>query len=266
MSFIVRVTLVLLLMISTPVRADAVRDLYFAQTIVTGTEEPERTRGLRDALTEVVIKLTGDPRLAGAKRLAPLLEDPAPLVERFAYEDRMKDLPVRDEQGTRERPHFLRVWFKPEATDKAIADLGLRQWGKDRPPVSVHLAISTGSGAFWLAREGERGALQRAVLIEAAQRRGLPIELSNAKDAPWMGPPLIEDAQAADSLASKVAQSGAALIGTLTVRDDGTWRARWWLAGKKSQPKPLPGADAEGVSFDVALKRAIDAAVLAFAG
>ena len=54
----------LLILHNAEARAAEVFDLYSAQAIVTGTEEPERTRGFRAGIVDAVIKLTGDSRLA----------------------------------------------------------------------------------------------------------------------------------------------------------------------------------------------------------
>src|SRR5688500_10874251 len=95
-------------------------DLYRAKILVTGTAEPERTRGLRDGLVQVVIKLTGDAPLAGDARLEGMLRDPQRWVERFDYEDRLKDIPIHDEQGSRDRPYFLHMRFDPARLDPEL--------------------------------------------------------------------------------------------------------------------------------------------------
>ena len=253
-------------------RADVVTDLYFAQTVVTGTVEPERTRGMREALTEVAIKLTGDPRLAGSPRLAALLEKPADLVQRFEYEDRMKDLPVRDEQGTRERPHFLRVWFEPAKTERALRGLKLRLWSPNRPVVHVFLALRTGKGLSWLAREGDDGALQRLVLIEAARRRGLPVGLPSIESARRLAT-LVSDPSPKVGMAAIAAATAAptgashALIGELRTRPDGYWQTWWSLRfPRRSGKSAVSIASADGVTFDRALKEAIDGTVQILSG
>lgn len=73
-------------------------DLYKAETVVTGTQEPERLRGFRVGAEEVVIKLTGKASLAGTARIKPILDDAAGLVADYTYEDRMKGIPIHDEQ------------------------------------------------------------------------------------------------------------------------------------------------------------------------
>ena len=57
--------------------ASRVENLYRAQTIVTGQGEESRAAGFAEALEEVLVKVSGDPRLIGDPRVAELLAGPA---------------------------------------------------------------------------------------------------------------------------------------------------------------------------------------------
>jgi uncharacterized protein len=209
-------------------RAVEVHGLYRGEAIVTGTEEPERTRGFRLALRDVFVKLTGDVRLARDDRLASLLVRPHRFVEAFEYEDRMKDIPVHDEQGTRERPHFLRVTFKKPLIDAAVARLGLKTWPSDRPLVAVWLGVVTARGQFVLRRVGEDGYGQRAVLVETAEHLGLPIKLPDAGNQAVH----FEDVakRRLGVLQSASAPADGMLLGVLAVTPDGYWDIDWQLS------------------------------------
>jgi uncharacterized protein len=251
----------LLAVVSASAYTDPVPDLYRAETIVTGTQEPERTRGFRVGLTDVVVKLTGDARLTESEKLAPLLEKPHALVEHFEYEDRMKHLPVRDEQGTRERPHFLRIRFKGAELDKALSHLGLSKWAEDRPLLAVWLGVRMATGSFVVTTSG-RGNGQRIVIMETAEHRGIPVRLPTSEG----GDMAVSFADiAADQIekmqgASKEAR--AWLSGVLSITDSGywdiTWRLRW-----KGEPREWTQ---QGVSFDTALKDGLQAAALILSG
>jgi hypothetical protein len=254
-----------LLAVSSPTAALQVQDLAFAEVIVTGTEEPERSRGLALGLADVIVKLTGDARLAGSEKIAPLLARAGTFVERFTYEDRMKDLPVRDEQGTRERPHFLRMWFNEADVRQALEALGLRVWDRDRPLVAVHLAIRDARRAFVLASSGEAGSLQREVLQDTARRRAVPIALPPARD---MG----EQERAAESFASSDLErlrpearelgAGAILAGSLSITPSGFWSITWLLdAGGQVRRWSL-----EDVTFDAALTSGLEMAARVLSG
>ena len=45
----------------------------------------------------MLVKVSGDPRLIGDARLAPLSHEVATLVTGFSYYDRMTGIPVHDE-------------------------------------------------------------------------------------------------------------------------------------------------------------------------
>jgi hypothetical protein len=253
-----------LVALGRPARALEVQDLAFAEVIVTGTEEPERTRGFRLGLADVIVKLTGDARLAGSEAIAPLLARAGTFVQRFAYEDRMKDLPVRDEQGTRERPHFLRMWFKEADVRQAIEALGLRVWDRDRTVVAVLLAIRDARRTVVLTSSGDAGSLQREVLQDAARRRAVPIALPLERDL------------AAVALAGRIASgemaslrpeaerlaAGAILAGRLAITPSGYWSITWSLEALGRVRR----WSLENVTFDVALKSGIETAARVLSG
>jgi hypothetical protein len=262
---IVRSMLVLLMLgfcSAIPAAAAEVEDLYFAETVVTGTEEPERTRGFQAGLLEVVVKVTGDFRLAKREAVAKLLEDAPRFVQQFEYEDRMKDIPVHDEQGTRERPHFLRIRFKPAEVDRALDQLGLSKWAADRPVIGVWLGVETANDRYVLHANGPEGYGQRAVLVEASQRNGVPVVLPEGE-----GPEdsIILDAIAEgdlDRLKSFSKGAEALLVGTLSLGDGGFWDINWKFRWReKSRAWRM-----EGITFDTALKAGVQNAALILSG
>ena len=71
MAGLLRVAMLLAILgLAQPVAAAVtVEDLYQAQTIVTGQREPERNIGFALCLEDVLVKVSGDPRLIGDRRL-----------------------------------------------------------------------------------------------------------------------------------------------------------------------------------------------------
>jgi len=152
-------------------------DLYQARTIVTGTGEESRASGFADCLAEVLVKVSGDPRLAGEPRLAAVAGKAGTLVRDFRYRDRMAGIPVHDEQGTRDRPHDLTVRFDRAKIDQALRMLGRTPWVSPRPRVAVFVAVRAGATGYMLAGDGDRGRDQRDALATAAERLGLSMVL-----------------------------------------------------------------------------------------
>jgi uncharacterized protein len=136
----------------------------------------DRTPALRRALGIVLAKLSGNPALEEDARAHAL--DPAPLVLDLSYEDVLIDKPLRDEQGTYDRPFLLTVRFDEAGLRAALAALGERPWPGPRPRVAPMLALRY--------RDGREAALTaddplvdraRAALTAAGARYAMPIAL-----------------------------------------------------------------------------------------
>ncbi|PWR20618.1 DUF2066 domain-containing protein [Zavarzinia compransoris] len=228
-------------------RARVVERLTACETVVTGQGEAERARGLGVCLAEVLVRVAGRPDLADDPRLPALQARAAEAIVSLEYEDRMKGLPLGDEQGTRDRPFFLRPTFSPGAIDGMLAALGRRPWPADRPVLGV-VVVSRRDGRDWLVSRGGPGVTRGAqveALDAAAARFGLPLVLPDAAAAP--------DGSAPDSVAAGLA-ADTVLTGDLVWDEAATgWRVTWTLAGQA--PWSLAG-----VSFDDAFRAGIGGA------
>ena len=157
--------------------AGSVDDLYRAQTIVTGQGEESRRLGFADCLEQVLVKVSGDPRLLDDPEVAVIAGKAGTFVADFHYRDRMAGIPVHDEQGTRDRPYDLTVGFDPARIDAALRSLGREPWSASRPRVVALVAVRLGTTTYLLASDGERGRDQREALADAAERFGMPMML-----------------------------------------------------------------------------------------
>jgi hypothetical protein len=95
----------------------------------------------------------------------------------------MAGIPTHDEQGTRDRPHFLRMRFDAAKFDAALKKEGLPKWSGKRPLVAVWLAVKEAKRKYVLAREGGDGAGQRGGLRSASARRAIPSVLPEEAQA-----------------------------------------------------------------------------------
>src|SRR5688500_9802335 len=154
-------------------------DLYRAQAIVTGTGEVNRRLGLALCLEDVLVKVSGDPRLIGDPRVVALAKQANVLVGSFTYRDRFAHRPINDEQGTRDRPHDLTVQFERAKIDAELAKLGRKPWIGPRPGLVIFLGVNNGAVAYTLASDGDRGADQREALAEAAKKLAFTMTLPN---------------------------------------------------------------------------------------
>src|SRR4051812_28978219 len=89
----------------------AATDLYSTKVTVTGQGEPNRMTGFATALEDVLIKASGAERLNGDRRLTAKSKAKE-FVKSFSYRDQFFGKPIRDEQGTRDRPFDLTVTFE----------------------------------------------------------------------------------------------------------------------------------------------------------
>jgi hypothetical protein len=211
-------------------RAD---DLYRAQTIVTGTGEPNRIEALGPCLEDVLIKVSGMQKLAGDARLAPYKAKAKDDVRGYSYHDQMSGIPIHDEQGTRDRPYDLTVDFDPAKISDVLKQLGVKPWTAHRPVIAVFAGLQQGANNYLIAADGDRGSDQRDSLLGTAAKRGVPIVLPAANDVTKSGIDAVKLAKVdPSSLASLVAGRGseATLVGQLAWNDRKLdWSAQWRL-------------------------------------
>ncbi len=246
----------LLLLGASRAGAASIDDLYRAQTIVTGQGEANRLAGFAPCLEDVLVKVSGDPRLIGDARLAAIERNAADLVASFRYHDRMSGIPFHDEQGSRDRPYDLIVRFDRDKVDAALRALGAVPWTADRPRVAVLVAMRPAAAEYVLASDARHGAGERESLAAAADKRGIPIVLPTQADLAGLG---IADDKIPDDAATLEAAGRrlgveVALSGALTwVEKELGWSADWLLAA--------PGGPhrwrVRGVSFDEAFRNAM---------
>ncbi len=249
---------VLILAATLTARAEMVQGLYRAETIVTGTGRPERLRGFRLTLTEVLVRRSGDPSLFTAPAVEPYLDHAADLVVDIEYEDRMKHLPIHDEQGTRDRPHFLRVAYDAEKVDAILEKLGVKLWNPDRPLVAVWLGVKDARSEYVMPADGDDGYSQRAALLQAARQRGVPVALPEMDQA---DKEIVNYAAVVGNNAGRLDQASAryladaVLSGSLTYDPRGWWKVDWVLS-------PPEGAQRrwslDQVTFDTAFRDGFD--------
>ncbi len=231
--------------------------LYQAKPIVTGTGETNRRIGFALAFEDVLVKVSGDPRLLNDPRVADLAKDAGSLVAEFRYRDRMEGIPIHDEQGSHDRPHDLTTIFAPEKIDAVLASLGSRPWTGARPTIAVILGVTNGERKFILASDGERGIDMRDSLASASLKVAIPAVLPNTAALASAG---VSEATigsvepgALDALA-KAAGAERALVGTLVWSDaELGWIADWTIASEGKTYR----WEVRGVSFDDAFRNAI---------
>src|SRR5215472_4944614 len=82
--------------VAPPAHADATSDLYKSTVIVTGFDMRSRPSGFARAMHEVLVKLSGEPRLDKDPRVAELAAHADKLVASFDYVDQYAGIPIHD--------------------------------------------------------------------------------------------------------------------------------------------------------------------------
>jgi hypothetical protein len=206
-------------------------DPYQAFDIVAGYDV-ERTRrvGFAHCLPEVLVRVSGEPRLEHDPRVAALTGHADALVASYDYSDFLVRMgPVHDDQGTGdERPYDLVVRFDHAKIDAALKDLGTVPWLGSRPEVVPVIAVKGFTGSYLLSAEVAAGAAQRGSLAAAATQYGLPLRVpGDAELAAWG-----VTAGGSPSPQVEPQDSRALVAGTLYFDEAkpgwvGAWRMRW---------------------------------------
>ena len=206
-------------------------DPYQAFDIVAGYNL-ERTRrlGFAHCLPEVLVRVSGEPRLEHDPRVADIAAHADALVASYDYSDFLVRMgPVHDDQGTGdERPYDLVVRFDHAKIDAALRDLGTSPWQGPRPQVVPVLAVKGFTGSYLLSAEVGAGAAQRGSLAAAATQYGLPLRVPSETELAAWG---VTEGGFPSPLAEP--QEGRVLVAGMLYFDEakpgwvGSWRMRW---------------------------------------
>lgn len=239
--------------------ADATGDLYKSTVIVTGYDMRSRPSGFARALREVLVKVSGEPRLDLDPRVGELSIHADQFVVKFDYVDQMAGIKVHDDQGTYDRPYNLTVIFDPAKVDAALADLGEHPWLGERPVIVPVVAVERVTKSYLLSAENPAGSDQAMSFAEVARefdmKSYIPTEAELADWGVIMG----------QFPSPKVAPAPerAIVAGTLAFHEElpgwvGKWRLRWHDVDY--------AWEISGVNFDSAFRDAIRGVVRIVSG
>ena len=228
--------------------------LYTGRSIVTGIMEETRGHGVVSALRDVLVKVSGDPRLLDDPKAQAIADDAVSYVESYSYRDLLAGIPIHDEQGTRDRPFELTVVFDRRVVDLALASLGRKPWLAKRPRLVMVLAVRLNEMRYLLASDSLPGRTQRESLDAVSWQTGMPVVLPDEAALAQAGVTL-DNIVTLDAQALAAAVGGdLPLSGTLEW-SQGTlgWRATWRLvSGGQDHTWSI-----RNVSFDDAFRSAL---------
>ena len=253
-------TLAMLLVLAVPVMvgpaaARAETALYEAEIGWSGGEAEERAVAFRRALRQVLVKVTGLRRLAGAAELEPLVENAQGIVQQY----QLRTVTVGSGEAAVQEP---RLWarFDEAAVDRLVREAGLPAWGRTRPSVLAWVAVEQEGTPRMAGSEGTGDVVE--ILRRGAAWRGVPLllPLLDLEDLSRVGAAdLRAGAEEQVRAASERYRPGGILIGW--IEHGVVWEARWSLL--------LPGAaqrwKTEGDVLDLVVDEGVQEAADALA-
>ncbi|GJM05930.1 MAG: hypothetical protein DHS20C09_19260 [marine bacterium B5-7] len=134
MKFRTTVYLFLFALLAQNTYAIQVSGLYQATVPVADESVSKRNPAIKQALIQVLIKLTGDRNIRNSSDIVPLIERPERFVQQFRYRQ-IENLEEPTSQSTE-----LLVQFDETALNEGLRSYGLTVWGQERPSTLVWLA------------------------------------------------------------------------------------------------------------------------------
>ncbi|MFA7388728.1 MAG: DUF2066 domain-containing protein [Thiohalobacteraceae bacterium] len=230
------------LLLTTATALPALQSVHEAAVPVPDRSDAARERGVREALGEVLVRLSGERAVLSRPGAEALLAKPGRYLQKYQYEQ---------VEGL-----VLRAGFDATALEDAMRDYGLPLWGRTRSPLLVWLAVDDGDRQSLLGA-GDAEPLA-AELQAAAQRHGveLILPLADLEDQTRLG---YNDVASGDltriAQASERYQAQAVLAGQLQ-RQNGAWTGRWVQRAAGGATRWQDRAATPGALLDQALGEA----------
>ena len=206
------IVLCLALGAALPSQAEQLRGLYQVREAVSGQQAEERAAALQRAFDILLLRLTGDAKVAKRQEVAALREDPQQLISKYGYEGE----------------HIV-VDFDPGTTERSLRRAGVSLWGSNRPTLLVWWLNERVEGTQLLG-DGQDGA---APLRAAAQHRGLPVRLPLADlSEQLLATPDAFGANSRQTLGDASERYDADVLLAVHAREaDSAWQGDWkvWL-------------------------------------
>ena len=177
-----------------------VTDLYVHQVAVSNESDSERSRAFGEALSAVIIKVTGERRWLLHPTIERALDNAQDYVEAISYISEAIELVQevsatpqqnRDSLNTQDNAggalvntpnllqevseqRYINVNFAAELIDQLLTDADIPVWDSNRPSVLVWMALQTESGERRLLTADNQPEIIR-YMQDFALERGLPI-------------------------------------------------------------------------------------------
>ncbi len=223
----------LLILFSGSSRTEGVKSLYEVEVPVVGQESSERNTAIRDAFGRMLVKITGNRKIAERGELAADISKAPRYVQQYRYRlapVEIKPKPDAESALEVEPLRLLNVTFDAVAVDRLLRDRRLPIWGGNRPTTLVWLGTEQ-NGRRQLVLPDSTPELMSA-LASSADSRGIPLlfPLMDLEDQESL---LVSDLWGGFEnnirRASQRYSTDLILTGRLTRMTNDLWRANWRL-------------------------------------
>ena len=255
-------TIPVLLALAGPAAVHAQTSLYETEVAWSAGDAAGREAAFRRALRQVLVKVTGLRRLAGAAEFEPLVESAQGLVQQY----QMRTVAVGSGEAAVQEP---RLWarFDEAAVDRLVREAELPAWRRPRSEVLAWVAVENGGARRMVGAEDTEGIAE--IFRHGAASRGVPLVLplldleDQARVGPsdlWAGPwDLRAGAEDRFRAASERYRPGATLIGRIDRPNGVLWEARWSLLFPGAAQRWKTEGDVLGLVVDEGVQEVIDA-------
>jgi len=227
--------------------------LHEAEVPWSDQDAQSRADAFRQALRQVIVRVTGRRGLADGSSIDPLIENAQAFVQQ--YQLRTAETGLGEASA-----HEPRLWarFDEEAVGRLLREAGLALWSSPRPPVLVWLAMQSDGPTLIAGSEGSEAMVE--VLRRGAASRGVSmiLPLLDLQDLTLAGAPeLWAEAEERLRAASQRYRPGSILLGRI---ERGVfWEARWSLLLPGSVRRWTTHGDVLDLVVDEGFQEAIDA-------
>lgn len=205
----------LLIMVGSPLYAQSVTDVYEARVLIEDSDEGSPKQDLQRALTQILIKLTGNHKIFDTKPALKQVTDGSNYVEHYQYD-------TIDEQD------YLIATFHAPSLSELLQQHGLKIWSSNRPDFIAWILIEADGKQEILNSEMQQEAIR--ILTRQAKQRGLPVllPLMDFEDHRMLKiSDVIEGNKIAVLQATERYGAGAILVGQVIKTFENQWQSKW---------------------------------------
>ena len=159
-----------LLLLTQPVHAVPVDDLYTAEVLVSSQDAIQLKRGAQAGLLQVLIRVSGNQQIETSPIVVSSLKRPESYYYQYSYETTDRSFQIGGELVP---AHNLRIEFEPSSIAQLVRQAGYPVWGSNRPSVLLWVAESDGVERRMLAEQEQSDVV--VALNAQARQRGLPL-------------------------------------------------------------------------------------------